>query len=387
MLSSQLGLAVFAANMRMQRSNDTFYPFEQEANFWYLTGIDEPDWLLIVDGTVGKSWLIAPDVDDTHHTFDGSLDPETAKTISGVDAVITHDEGQILLAKLAKKHSVVHAIGDHPDKRYFNFIVNPAQHQLYSQLERLFHTVRDCRPELAKLRAIKQPDEIKAIQRAIKLTIEAFEHIKAHLGDYRYEYEIAAEFDYRFARANATHAYDPIIAAGSHACTLHYVKNDSRLKSRQMLLMDVGARVDGYAADITRTYAYGAVSKRQIEVHQALENAQQEIIALLTPGLPVSEYIENVDAIMQQKLVELGLLKNKDDEAYHTYFPHAVSHGLGIDVHDSLGRPRVFEPGMVLTVEPGIYIQDEGIGMRIEDDILITHSGHSNLSKSLSTGL
>lgn len=384
-LGSHLGLVVIVANARMQRSNDTFYPFEQEANFWYLTGIEEPDWLLILDGTAGKSWLVAPDVDATHHTFDGSLDATSAKAISCVDAVLTHDEGQILLGKLAKKHSVVHTIGEHPDKRHFNFVLNPAQHQLQSQLERTFRMVRDCRLDLAKQRAIKQPDEIKAMQQAIKLTVEAFEHVKSHMREYQYEYQVAAEYDYWFARANASHAYDPIVAAGGNACTLHYVKNDSRLKSRQMVLIDIGARVNGYAADITRTYAYGAMTRRQVEVYQALQYAQQEIIKLLVPGLPITEYIASVDSIMQRSLIELGLITDKNDEKYHLYFPHSVSHGLGIDVHDSLGRPEVFAEGMVLTVEPGIYIPAEAIGTRIEDDILITHSGHVNLSKSLST--
>ena len=152
--------------------------------------------------------------------------------------------------------------------------------------------------------------------------------------------------------------------------------------------MDVGATVDGYAADITRTYAKGTPTNRQREIHQAVEAAHHDIIKLLEPELPVEEYIRSVDARMKQALKDVGLLKDEgDNETYRKYFPHAISHGLGIDVHDSLGGARYFEPGMVLTVEPGIYIPEEGIGVRIEDDILITKTGYQNLSGKLATTL
>jgi len=149
--------------------------------------------------------------------------------------------------------------------------------------------------------------------------------------------------------------------------------------------MDVGASYGGYAADITRTYVRGAATKRQVQIHAAVEQAHHEIIATIRPHLAVDEYQRQVDAIMSDALRRVGLYE--DEASLRRYFPHAVSHGLGIDVHDSLGAPHHLSEGMVLTVEPGIYIPEESIGVRIEDDILITATGNRNLSRKLSTGL
>ncbi len=382
------GLVVLAANNRMQSTNDAFYPFEQEANFWYLSGINEPDWLLVSDGNRGKSWLIAPEVEDMHATFDGSLDPDEAKRQSGVDEVLSIQDGLKLLHDLSRKHSIVYTLGDHPGKSYFNFVENPAGHELHKQLERIFSSVQDCRKDISKLRAIKQPEEIKAIQRAIRLTNQAFGEVKEKFNNFKAEYEIEAKFDYVFRSNDAGHAYTPIVAAGGNACTLHYVDNRARLKKRSLVIMDIGARVDGYAADITRTYSFGEPTARQRLVHEVVAEAERACVNLLEPGLLVQDYLRSVDEIMKDALEELGLLKDRTNEdTYRKYFPHAISHGLGIDVHDSLGGARYFEPGMVVTVEPGIYVANEAIGVRIEDDILITPNGHKNLSAALSTDL
>lgn len=149
------------------------------------------------------------------------------------------------------------------------------------------------------------------------------------------------------------------------------------------MLLDIGARVGGYAADITRTYAIGKPTKRQAQVHAAVAEAQAQIIALIEPLIGIEEYHRQVDVIMKRALMSLGLIANEQDDKYRTYFPHAISHGLGIDVHDALGRPNHLREGTVLTVEPGIYIPEEGIGVRIEDDILVTAKGKRNLSAKL----
>lgn len=384
------GIAVFSAYAEMQRSNDTAFLFEQEANFWWLSGIVAPDWWLIVDGTRGgKSWLVAPTLSEVKEVFDGGLTPDEALKASGADEVISQDDAGKLLRDLAKKHSVVYALGDHPHVEYFEFTLNPAPKKMHEMLGRIFNSVQDCRKELAKLRAIKQPEEIAQMKKAIGLTADAFKEIKRQLPSMKHEYEVEAAFTYYFrSRGAAGHAYDPIVAAGKNACTLHYMQNDAKLKKRELLLLDIGARHGGYAADITRTYALGEPTKRQKEIHAAVGDAHAEIISLITPGLPVEEYQRQVDEIMTRSLVELGLMKARDDEkAYRKYFPHAISHGLGADVHDSLGAPRFLQAGMVLTVEPGIYVPEEGIGVRIEDDILVTETGRSNLSGKLSTEL
>jgi Xaa-Pro aminopeptidase len=383
------GVAVLGAYAGMQRSNDMSFAFEQEANFWWLTGVEAADWWVIVDAGRGKSWLVAPRVSEMHQIFDGSLSETDALKTSGVDGVVSREDAKSMLRDMAKKHSVVHALGEPPYVDHYDFMLNPAPKKLFEQLARTFNSVQDCCKTLAKLRAIKQPAEITRIKKAIKLTAEAFEHVKSLADAAQYEYEIEAEFSYFFrSRGASGHAYDPIVAGGKNACTLHYVENNARLKPCELLLLDIGARVDGYAADITRTYSIGEPTKRQIEVHAAVAAAQSEIFRLLKPGLPVEQYQNDVDKIMSRALKDLGLLRGQGDEStYRTYFPHAVSHGLGVDVHDSLGSPRTLQPGMVLTVEPGIYIPEEKIGVRIEDDILITEKGASNLSARLSTDL
>lgn len=383
------GVVVLSGYSQMQRSNDMSFLFEQEANFWWLTGIEYPDWWLIIDGSRNKSWLVAPSVSQSHEIFDGSLSAELAKEVSGVTGVISRDEAETMLRDLSKKHSVVYALGEQPHAEHLDFTLNPAIKSIREHVSRLFTTVQDCRKELAQLRAIKTSDEIDAMRKAISVTIDGFETVKKKLASCHYEHEVEAEFNYYFRMHGANgHAYDPIVAAGGNACTLHYVANSDKLKKRQLLLLDIGARAGGYAADITRTYAYGEPTKRQIDVHAAVQQAQQEIIRLIQPNVTVEQYQKDVDEIMIEALLSLGLMSGHDDkENYHKYFPHAISHGLGVDVHDSLGGPKYLQPGMVLTVEPGIYVPEEGIGVRIEDDILVTVSGNDNLSKRLSTDL
>lgn len=383
------GVAVVSAYTSMQRRADMSFQFEQESNFWYLTGIESPDWWVIIDGVRGKSWLVSPSISQTHQIFDGSLTADDAIVQSGVDGVLTVDEAEKMLRDLGKKHSVVYTLGDDPHAKHYDFTLNPAPNELANRLRRLFTDVRDCRHELATLRSIKQPIEIAALRRAIDLTIDGFEQVKRVLPDLTHEFQVEAEFSYHFRRHGAIgHAYDPIVAAAGNACTLHYVANDDKLAKGQLLLLDVGARHGGYAADITRTYAIGKPTKRQQQVYAAVLAAQQAIIELIQPDLLVADYQRQVDGIMKQALLSLGLMQSlADDEAFRRYFPHAISHGLGIDVHDSLGAPRSLQSGMVLTVEPGIYIPEESIGVRIEDDILVTPNGQENLSARLSTDL
>jgi len=383
------GLVVVAAYTQTQRGNDAAFMFEQEANFWWLTGIESADWWLIIDGHRNISWLVSPNISDTHAIFDGSLSAEMASSISGIEHVIDRDVAMRMLRDLAKKHSVVYSLGEPPYSEHYDFAVNPSIKKNWRMLQATFNDIQDLRPSLDKLRAIKKPEEIKAIKKAIKLTVDAFKLAKQKLPDLHYEYEVEAGFSYFFRRFGAAgHAYDPIVAGGANACTLHYGDNKAKLKNGSILLMDVGARVDGYAADISRSYAVGAQSNRHKEVHVAVENAHHKIIKLLRPNLSFTDYYYQVDQIMKQALIGLGLIENDADESkYRKYFPHAIGHGLGVDVHDSLGHFQELLPGMVLTVEPGIYIPEEGIGVRIEDDILITDKGHINLSGALPTAM
>lgn len=377
----QQGLVVLTAYYEMQSTGDQASPYIQEANFWYATHIDEPGWKVIIDYSRKHMTLVRPEMSKMQYIFGGAgLSDEDATQVSGADEIISSQEFEEHLRQLARKHSVVSTIFE---DKHAEFILNPAQKDLKKILERIFPAVQDCTEAFAKSRAIKSADEIARIKQAVRLTVDAFKHVRSSLAESKYEYEIEAEFTYRFRSQGASHAYAPIVANGGHACTLHYGKNNGKVAKNKLTLIDVGARVNGYCADITRTYSTNP-TKRQREVHAAVTSAHMAIIELLGPDVSIQKYHEQVDEIMKDALISIGLLMNRHDEqTYRTYFPHAVSHGLGIDTHDPLGRPREFQPGMVVTVEPGIYIPEEGIGVRIEDNILITATGRENLSRAL----
>lgn len=374
-------LYILTAHGLQQEHNDVAFPFRQESNFLYLTGINEPDWLLVIDGYSNQEYLIAPAVDPVHDVFDGSLSHDDARQQSGILTILPRSSLSELLRKLTVKHKVVYTLGHHPWRRHFNFSANPTQVQLNRVLKRHFHTIEDVRPDLAKQRALKQPQEIDQVRHAIAVTEKAIDHARRIIPNSLYEHEIEAEITYHFRKQGLTHAYQPIVASGKNACTLHYHAETARLQANQPILIDVGAQSCGYPADITRTFAYGQPSERQQEIYTQLYRAHQDIVALLRPGLSTKEYIEKVDERMKSAIAMLGL----DQERYRDYFPHAISHGLGLDVHESLGGYERLQPGMILTVEPGIYIPEEGIGMRIEDDLLITEEGSENLSRAIST--
>lgn len=377
-------LIVLTAYDSVQQSGDMAAPFLQESSFWWLTGITEPGWKLIIDSSRKKSVLVRPERSRVDVIFNGESDDSDVTQVSGITEIISAREFEGYLRQQNRHHTIVYTLNPKEDNE---FVLNPAKGTLAATLGRLFTSVQHCDPLFNTLRAIKQPAELSRMRAAAKLTCQTFSHVESLLPTLKTEAEVEAEFIYAFHRAGATHAYEPIVASGKNACTLHYTSNSSKLRARELVLIDIGARVNGYAADVTRTYCRNP-TKRQVAVHAAVERAEQAIIALIKPGLTISEYLKSVDDIMKHELHELGLLNDITNETvYRQYFPHAVSHGLGVDTHDSLGRPRYLESGMVLTVEPGIYIAEEAIGVRIEDDILVTDTGHENLTASLPTGL
>ena len=376
-------LVVISGYGEMQHKHDCAAAFEQEASFYYLTGVREPDWWYLSDGLSGKEYLVRPDESDIKTVFDGSMSNTDARDCSGIRDIIGRDEAMRILRTWAKKHTIVYTTEQPAYLAQAGFQLNHAQAELKKVLTRTFQTVQTCTREIAQLRSIKQPEEVRAIQRAIAVTERAFLAAKETLKTAAYEYEVEAEMT-RVIRSGGAwgHAYLPIVAGGINACTLHYIRNDTRLSKKELLLIDVGAQVDGYAADITRTYAIGQKpTKRHQAVHDAVRYAQQACIEQLKPGVSVAAFSDEVDVIMKQAISSLGLSVN----SYRKYFPHAIGHGLGLDVHDVSSDSPVFVPGMFVTVEPGIYIVEEGIGVRIEDDILITDIGHKNLSARLDT--
>ncbi len=233
---------------------------------------------------------------------------------------------------------------------------------------------------------VKQPPELIALQQAIDITIDSLQALTAvdTFNTYHSEYEFEADLsrEFRF-RAATGHAFAPIIAGGARACTLHNVSNAAPLMPNSLVVLDVGAEVAHYAADITRTRVYGQPTHRQQEIFDAVLDVQAYALELLKPGTQLKEYEQAVETYMGATLRKLKLITTAGSPDIRKYFPHATSHFLGLDVHDVGDYSLPLTPGVVLTCEPGIYIPEEGIGVRIEDDILITETGNRVLSQRL----
>ena len=379
---------VIAASSVLQKSADTAYPFTQDKNFWYLTGCNLADAVLVIDKD--KEYIILPPRSDYQDVFDGRIDSEELVRISGVSTIVSNKEGWKQLGIRLKK--VKHVATISPAPQYldvYGMYSNPARAQLVQKmkLENTSLELLDIRDHLARLRSVKQPIEIAAIKEAIAITAQGLKEVTrpSKLGKYTYEYEIEADLTRAFRKQNSRHAFDPIIASGSRACTLHNSDLSGTLLSDELIQFDVGAEVNGYAADISRVYASNEFSPRQQSVYAAVLDVQQYALTLLKPGVLLREYEQAVVQYMGEKLRELNLIKTIDEDEVRRYYPHASSHFLGLDVHDIGMYDRPLEPGMVVTCEPGIYIEQEALGVRIEDDILITETGNENLSSSLPT--
>jgi Xaa-Pro aminopeptidase len=382
-------LIVIAANGLLQRSADTTFPFRQESNFWYLTGIDEPDFTLVIHNQV--AFLIAPKRAEHRDLWDGTLDESYLARLSGIDKIYEHHEGWILLDSLIKKLKKVHTLS--PAEAYIEahgFFANPARQTLLTALQR--HNklaVIDIRKIIASQRQVKQPSEITALKAAIALTTGTLAFVKNNLKNFKTEAAVNAEITKQFILAGANgHAYQPIIASGGNASTIHYIKNNQPLDENALILIDVGAEVQNYSADITRTFAIKAPTKRQAAIHKAVKEVHSFALSLLKPGVTLRSFETEVDRAMARQLKSLALINDDNDKKQlKKYYPHLTSHFLGLDTHDVADYDLPLTPGMVLTVEPGIYVAKESIGVRLEDDVLVTPDGVEVLSGHLSLDL
>lgn len=380
---------VLTANGLLQRASDEAFPFHQDRSFWYLTGIDEPDVILVMDK--GREYLIVPERHAVREAFDGAIDNEVLTRTSGIAEVVGEKEGWKQLEARLKKVQHVATLAANP--KYmdtFGLYSNPARAMLIRKIKHIRPGIEllDLRQHLARMRMVKQPVELEALQEAIDITVDSIKDAirPAKLAKYAYEYEIEAELSRSFRRAGAKgHGFTPIVAGGIRACTLHHTDNDGKLASDELAVIDVGASANHYTADITRTISIGGKpSRRQQQVYEAVAAAQDFACSLLRPGVHLREYEQQVEHFVGEKLRELGLIQSISREAVRErYFPHGTSHFLGLDAHDAGDYDEPLKVGTVLTVEPGIYIREEAIGIRIEDDVLITEDGFRVLSNRL----
>jgi Xaa-Pro aminopeptidase len=378
---------VVTANGLMQRGGDSAYGFAQDASFWYLTGLDEPDLVLVMDRD--KDYLIVPELSDYQRAFDGTEPSEVLTRRSGIAKIYDNKEGWEQFGGRVKKVKHVATLAPPPAYvQQYGLYTNPARAVLLTKLKTYNEELQllDLAPHISRLRMIKQPMELAAIQTAIDITLASLKDAfrPAKLKKYASEYELEAEIGYGFRKRGAAgHAFAPIVAGGQRACTLHNVANNAPLSADELVVADVGAEVEHYAADITRTVSLNAASRRQQAVHAAVLETQEYAMGLLKPGVLMRDYEYQVELFLGEKLRELGLIKTISHENVRHYSPHATSHFLGLNVHDVGDYERPLEAGVVLTVEPGIYIPEESIGIRIEDDVLMTEKGIKNLSRKL----
>lgn len=375
---------VVTANGLLQRGADSTYQFAQDANFWYLTGIDEPDVVLVMDGT--REFLIVPKREATREAFDGVVDHAVLAARSGVKDIQDEINGWNRLDGLLTSDPRIATLANAPTYiAELGMYANPARARLLERLHKHVDSisVTDIRKQIARLRMIKQPDELIAIQAAITITCDTLDTVlqQSALSKYTHEYQLEAAIGYGFRMAGATgHAFEPIVAGGKRACTLHNVSNRARLNEGELVICDVGAEVSHYAADITRTVCVGKPNARQQAVYAAVYDSQQYALSLLKPGIKLHTYEQKVAKHVGRHLKRLGLIKTLDHDSIRKYFPHATSHFMGLNVHDVGDYGQSLQVGSVLTCEPGIYIPEEGIGVRLEDDVLITPDGNELLS-------
>jgi Xaa-Pro aminopeptidase len=375
---------VVTANGLLQRGADSAYQFAQDANFWYLTGVEDPDVTLVMDGE--REFLIVPIREATREAFDGAVDLKTMAAVSGIDDILDEINGWNRMDGLLSVEPAVATMASAPTYiAEIGMYANPARARMLERLHKHVEELKviDIRREIANLRMIKQPEELVAIQAAIDITADTLNGLLTpnKLARYGHEYELEADISRSFRLGGASgHSFEPIVAGGKRACTLHNVANNAKLLSGELIVCDVGAEVSHYAADLTRTVVRGKPTDRQMAVYEAVLASQQYALSLLKPGIKLRTYEHKVARFVGQQLKSLGLIKTLDHDSIRKYFPHATSHFMGLNVHDVGDYQAPLQPGVVITCEPGIYIPEEGIGVRLEDDILITADGHNVMS-------
>ncbi len=365
---------VIAAHSQMQYSADIPYPFRQDSNFWYLTGINEPDLVLLIDTQKGDAVLYLPEQNDYQKLWDGENKGAYFTKISGINQFDSIERLAKRLKEAKKDGKTIGYLAPLPEiVEPYGFYANPGRRRIEQLIKTVESDPKDIRAEIARMRQVKQPHEIEAIRSAVAVTAKALADVKRTMAIYQTEKDVERALSRRFYQDGADgHAFEPIIASGKNAAIIHYNNNSALIEQNALLLMDVGAAYEGYAADISRVWGIGQLSKRQIEVYEILLDIHQKALSILKPGITIKEFQDKVEKYSRKKQTEIGIISEG--------IPHGVSHHLGLDVHDAGEYTTPLGVGMVITVEPGIYLPEEGIGVRVEDDVLITKSGIDVLS-------
>lgn len=378
--------AVFFSGKAPRETADQQYSFSVDRNFFYLTGIDREDMVLVINKIAGNvsETLYIPPVDEYFEKWYGILmRKEEAIEVSGIKTVENRND---FLTQFTSKLSS----SDRPDNVYiFSYITDI--NEPYDSYRSFAHWMRNQHPAvniknsldiMIDLRSTKTEEEVEEIKTAIGYTKEALEFLMKNLKSGKFEYQARADFEYQLMLRNSRPSFHTIGASAGNAVILHYVELQRKMEDGDMILMDLGALSSNYASDITRTYPVnGKFTDRQKDIYNVVLEAQNITIDAMHVGASETEVNNKVKAYFAKELKMLNLIK--EDSEVNKYYYHGIGHPLGLDVHDFRRRDKTMQENNVYTVEPGLYIKEEGIGIRIEDDVWVTKNGIINLSKDI----
>lgn len=390
-------IAVFNSNDELPSNGDALFRFKQNSDLYWLTGIDQEDTMLVLfPDNPDKNFrevLVLLRPNELKEKWDGRrLRASEGTAISGIKTVIWLDTLDALLQQWVHQAEIIYLNSNENDRKVS--LVPVRDYRFVREMRRRYplHQYKRSAQLLKQLRAVKTPLEVAVMQRAMDITETTFRRLLGFIRPGVMEYEIEAEIYHEFLRNRATGpAYSSIIASGDRARTLHYVFNNEECRAGEMVLMDFGAEYGGYCADLTRTIPVsGVFTKRQKEVYNACLRIHRYCATILKPGITLAAYTEKAGEEATKQFIKLGLIsrgdvKNEDKEnrAYRKYLYHGISHHLGIDVHDLASKNEPVQVGNVFTIEPGIYIEQEQLGVRIENNYWITKNGNKDLMKNI----
>jgi Xaa-Pro aminopeptidase len=390
-------IAIFNSNDVLPTNADGSLKFKQNSDLFYLSGIDQEESILVIypdakDG-VHKEVLFLKETNEHIAIWEGhKLSKAEALTVSGIQKVYWLNEFKTVLRSLMAEAEYVYLNTNEHVRAVVETETREARFVKWCMAEYPLHEYERSAPLMHNLRAIKQDTEIELIQQACNITEKGFRRLLGFIKPGVWEYEIEAELIHEFTRHRSNgFAYTPIIASGYNSCVLHYIDNSLQCKDGDILLLDVAAEYANYNSDLTRTIPVnGKYTPRQKDVYNAVLRVMKAATKMLVPGTLMADYQKTVGQLMEEELIKLNLLsaddvkkQNPDAPLYKKYFMHGTSHYLGLDVHDVGNRYRKFEAGMVFTCEPGIYIREESLGIRIENNILITNNGPKDLMANI----
>jgi Xaa-Pro aminopeptidase len=386
-------LSLFFSGRAPQRSADQNYLFSVNRNFYYLTGIDQQHVVLLIAKGAHKtdSYLFIEPIDPVKALWDGAgLSFEEAAEIAQIDVknvkpidTLNLFVSQLLSTNRRALYGQVETIYLDLERQSDTSSQTPAQlFAQYLQKDYPFVSIKTNQMILAEQRMIKDQSEIDTIRKAISITDEGLSRIMKHLAPGKTEFGMQAEYNYVLNYHRTTPSFDTIAASGKNATILHYIENKDEIKDHTLLLLDLGVELDHYCSDITRVFpANGTFTERQKAVYEVVLEANKKTIEWLKPGVTLKEFNDFGKSILIEGAKKLGLIK--EDSEIDKYYYHGLGHYLGLDVHDVGNYSLPIPEGALITVEPGLYIAEESIGIRIEDDVVVTKDGAINLSKQI----